>query len=120
MERDGGRGVFGWTFHLRFAGGLGHYLLATHHAVWHSPSGSLIDVTPFHADQRHQPINERGSVLFLLHRSAIPVQRGNVSAPLPLKFFAITESEEMRAYVKQLISAEEQKCQEILEHASNN
>ena len=119
IERDDGGGVFGWTFHLRFAEGLGHYLLATHHAVWHSPDGSLIDVTPFHADRRHHPITERSSVLFLIHRSATPVQRGQVNVPLPLKFFAVTETKEMRAYVSQMILAEEKKCQDILEHASS-
>jgi hypothetical protein len=119
MERDGGCGLFGWIFHLRFAEGLGHYLLATHHAVWHSPDGVLIDVTPFHAEERHQPILERGDVLFLVHRSATPVQRGHVSAPLPLKFFAVTESEEMRAYVIHLTAAEEQKCQDALARVCN-
>lgn len=118
VERDGGDGIFGWTFHDRFAEGVGHYLFATHHAVWHSPDdGSLIDVTPFHEDRKHHPFTQKGSVLFLVHRSALPVQRGKIIASLPLKFFAVTQSEEMRAYIAQLTSAEAEKCEEILEQA---
>lgn len=91
--------------------------MATHHAVWHALDGSLVDVTPFHPDDCHHPITAHGSVLFLVDRSALPTRHGLLDMPLPLNFFPITESEDMRLYVQKLTVEEQQKCQAILEEA---
>ena len=42
MERDAGESVFGWAV-FAFPGA---YWEAQHHAVWRSPAGDLLDVTP--------------------------------------------------------------------------
>src|SRR5580698_5888752 len=57
VHRDGGSAIYGWTFHLRF---VEHrldeaYMFITHHAIWHSPDGSLVNVTPY-PDDKHYPL----------------------------------------------------------------
>lgn len=42
VERLGGSVVFGWAFY----GEEGGRLVAQHHAVWKTPNGHLVDVTP--------------------------------------------------------------------------
>jgi hypothetical protein len=54
-------------------------------------------------------------VLFLLDRSAVPTRHGKVDMPLPLRFFAVTESDGMRLYVEKLTTEERERCQAILE-----
>jgi hypothetical protein len=59
VAQDGGRILFGWTFHLRFAEDIpdAAYLFLAHHAVWHGPDGRLINVTriPTRSITRFQP-----------------------------------------------------------------
>jgi hypothetical protein len=39
--RENGEEVFGWLFTIRYG-----VLIAHHHAIWRSPAGDLIDITP--------------------------------------------------------------------------
>ncbi len=113
--RREGRGMvrFGWTFHYRIAEGKGEYLFATHHAVWNTPEGWLVDVTPFHEDPKHHPITKSGSVLFLVDDAARPVVTDRVIAPLPLRYFALGDDRRLRDHVEELRREEERKCREI-------
>ena len=116
VQQDGGKARFGWTFGCRVmadAPELG-YLIATHHAVWHAPDGKLIDVTPFHTDLKHRPYAPTGDVLFLIDDKAEPVVIGNnVFAPLPLRFFPLSNGERLIAYIEQKKSKEEQQCRDM-------
>lgn len=115
--RREGRGMvrFGWAFHHRVAESKGEYLFAMHHAVWNSPEGWLVDVTPFHEDPNHHPITQGGSVLFLVDDAATPVVTDRVTAPLPLRYFALGDDRRLRDYVEELRREEERKCREIYE-----
>jgi hypothetical protein len=115
VAESGGRAQFGWTFHHRLAekmAGLPLYLYATHHAVWVSPDGKLIDVTPY-PNPRHEPIGQGGDPLFLMDDSAGPVPVGGQPAPLPLRFFAIDDNQELRAYVDELNQKEQEACRQL-------
>ena len=60
------------------------YLIAVHHAVWHSPTGELVDVTPLHDNPKHQPISQGGDVLlFLVDTNAQPIAVGVTVGPRP-------------------------------------
>jgi hypothetical protein len=114
VRQNGGRTMFGWTFHHRFAldiPGPG-YLFLTHHAVWHEPDGKLIDVTPY-LKAKHRPLPPGDSILFLVDARALPVTRKNLVAPLPLRFFALDDDEPLAAYIEQLNGDEQRKCEEI-------
>lgn len=90
-QRRGGRVLFGWMFHYRVVAhipGPG-YLIAVHHAVWHAPTGELIDVTPFHDDPKHHPISPGGDVLFLVDTKAQPVAVNSAIAPMPSRHYAL-------------------------------
>lgn len=112
--RREGRGMvrYGWTFHYRVAEGKGAYLFVTPHAVWNTPEGRLIDVTPFHEDPKHHPYTERGSVLFLVDDAAHPVATDRGIYSLPLRYFALGDDEKLRQYVDELGREEEQKWRE--------
>ena len=115
IAESGGRAQFGWTFHHRLAEkieGLPLYLYVTHHAVWVSPDGKLVDVTPY-PNPRHKPIGQDDDPIFLMDDSARPVPVGGQSAPLPLRFFAIDDSEELRAYITQLNQREQEACRQL-------
>jgi hypothetical protein len=115
VEQDGGRGQSGWMFQYKYLAddvGLG-YLLAIHHAVWHAPSGELIDVTPFHSDPKHHPICPGDGVLFLVDDAAPPVITDRVMAPLPNRFFALSADARLVQHVKRLETEERQACQRI-------
>lgn len=43
VRQRGGSAVYGW---IVWISGRGHYLKIVHHAVWRSPEGLLLDVTP--------------------------------------------------------------------------
>jgi hypothetical protein len=114
IAQDGGRAQFGWTFHHRYVEripGPG-YLFLTHHAVWHSPNGQMIDVTPY-PDPKHHPLAPGGNILFLLDDKAVPVRTEKLIAPLPLRFFALGEASELAAHVTRLNDEEQEKCRGI-------
>lgn len=115
VSQHGGRTQFGWTFHLRFlqdAPDLG-YLFITHHAVWHAPDGRLVNMTPY-PEPKHHPLPRPGSdILFLVDDKALPVQTDQLIAPLPLRFFALTDDERLAAHVKRLNDEEQEKCGRI-------
>ena len=115
VGRDGGATRFGWTFHYRIAPGTGGYLFVIHHAVWHAPDGRLVDVTPFHDDPKHHPITEGNGVLFLVDDAARPVETENLIAPLPMRYFPLSDDERLVSYVGKLNHEEQLKCQEIYE-----
>ena len=102
-SREGGCIRCGWTFHVRTRPGIGDYVFATPHAVWHSPHDlSLVDVTP-HPDPHHAPVMQDGSVLFLVDESAAPVGvTDDVILSLPLRFFAVGNSPALVEYVAAL------------------
>jgi hypothetical protein len=116
VAERGGRILYGWTFHGRFAEklpGMPPYLYATHHAVWHAPpKGELIDVTPY-PDEMHRPLGQGGDPLFLLDQTAKPVASPKQIAPLPLRFFAIGDDPRLSAYVEELNLAERERCEKI-------
>ena len=108
---NGGRVQFGWTFHHRqveHIPGPG-YIFLTHHAVWHSPSEALVDVTPYPL-QKHRPISPSGSTLFLIDDMAQPIINGKIIAPRPLQFFAVDETPAMQRHVFELNMKEQEQC----------
>ncbi len=108
VNKSGGKEVYGWTFNFRKSN-VGHYLFATHHCIWGSPDGNPIDITPFNEEPKHHPITQDGSVLFLIDDTAMPLIKGDVIAPLPLRFFAIEDNQEIKEYVAKLNSDESDK-----------
>jgi len=117
----GGRARYGWMFQYRVVPGVSDqgYLIAIHHAVWNSPGGSLIDVTPFHSDSKHHPLTEKGSVIFLIDFDALPFQFGEQLAPLPSRFFPLDSDERLVAHVKKLVVDEEDKCQKMYDNLAD-
>jgi hypothetical protein len=115
--RREGRGMvrYGWTFHYRVAEGKGGYLFATHHAVWNTPEGWLVDVTPFHEDPKHHPHGYDGNVLFLVDDAALPVVIGGEMTALSLHYFALGYDARLLEYVEGLRQEEERKCRELYE-----
>ena len=103
-ERYGGQVCYGWYFIHRLSIDFGNYLVATHHAVWHNPDNfMLFDVTPFHPEERHQPITENGDLLFLIDDNAKPFHTmNNLIVPLPLRFHAIKPESGIQNYVAEL------------------
>lgn len=108
VKLSGGRTRYGWTFHARIKEGTGEYIFITHHAVWNSRDGRLIDVTPFHEDPTHHPLLIGGSVLFLVDNKAEPVVKGAVIAPLPLRYFPRGDDEGIAKYVQEMNDKEHQ------------
>ncbi|MEG3987641.1 hypothetical protein QUA13_10905 [Microcoleus sp. S28C3] len=115
VQKDGGDILFGWMFGCRINPKYGEYLMATHHAVWLAPDKHLLDVTPFTADPKHHPFTMNNYVIFLPDPSAEPVVGREVATPLPSKFFALNDNQELRKYVKEIADKEQKECQEILE-----
>jgi hypothetical protein len=116
IERDGGTGLFGWYFLNRRSPEHGEYLIATHHAIWVNSQNQPIDITPFHADEKHQPLSERDSIVFLLDLKAFPFRssKGHC-APLANRFFPIDDRADLRAYLDDLSAKEKEACQRIHE-----
>ena len=113
VKRDEGDICFGWTFIHRTNPQYGDYVIATHHAVWHAPDNKLIDVTPFTESTKHHPVTLAGNILFLVDESALPFENETLTAPLPLKFFALSDNEELKNYINKLAEEEQRHCQEI-------
>jgi len=115
VQQDGGRARFGWIFQggiMPDAPELG-YLVATHHAVWNAQDGSISDVTPFHTNSIPFCV-PTGEVLFLVDDKAEPVVIGsNMFAPLPLRFFPLSNDKRLIAYIERKKNEEEQRCRDI-------
>ena len=115
VQQDGGRARFGWTFQgcIMSDDPELDYLVATHHAVWNAPDGSISDVTPFHTSSKPLCV-PTGEVLFLVDDKAEPVVIGNnVFAPLPLRFFPLSDDKRLITYIEQKKNEEEQRCRDI-------
>jgi len=110
-RESGGRILFGWTFQHRIVEHLdgAGYLVATHHAVWHAPDTRLVDVTPY-PDARHIPLGVGGSTVFLVDRSARPVERPGLIGPLPLRYFALADDLGLADHLTRLTEAEHLAC----------
>ncbi len=103
----GGQVRYGWYFLLRESLDLGHYLIATHHAVWHDPDDLiLIDVSPTHPDAKHQPLAQGNDVIFLVDDHAHPYERKDRVIPLPSRFHAIGTNAQLMEYVAKLQNEE--------------
>jgi hypothetical protein len=90
------------------------YLIAVHHAVWQPPnSNDLIDVTPFHTDEKHRPITEKKCVLFLFDEAAQPVVTERHFGPLPSRFCPLSDNERLIKHVEELQQKEESECRDI-------
>jgi hypothetical protein len=112
VRRDGGSCRYGWTFqHCKTE--AGEYLVAAHHAVWHAPDYTLIDVTPFPPDQKLNPVIKGGDTVFLVDDEALPISGRNITAPRPLKYFPLNDSVELTAYIEKLGREEQAKWQAI-------
>jgi hypothetical protein len=119
VERDGGRALYGWTLSMRRAA-AGDYLLFTHHAVWNSPVGTLIDVTPLHPNPAIRPILQGSSTLILVDFDAEPVliraaNGKHAYAPLPSKYLPLKEGEELQRYLAGRQQDEDRTCREMYE-----
>jgi len=114
IAKDGGNILFGWTFIYRINSEHGGYLIATHHAIWCAIDNKLIDVTPFTDDPKHHPITTLSNdVLFLVDELAQPFDNGIIVAPLPLKFFPLSDNTNLEAYLTKLSKEEQKSCQDI-------
>ena len=114
-EQAGGAVVYGWTFHSRQVAAIPGpgYLFVTHHAVWHAPDLSLVDVTP-HPDPKHRPLGpDENNILFLVDARACPVITGNQMAPLPQRYFARNDDSRLFAYVEDMNQKEDEACRAI-------
>lgn len=114
MERDGGNIYFGWTFGHRANPKYGEYMVVTHHAVW-GLNRKLIDVTPFSEKPGLNPIKNGDSIIFLVDTGAKPIRTRNILAPLPNRYFPLSNSPELKAYVDKVTEEEMDECQEIYE-----
>ncbi|WP_316162843.1 hypothetical protein [Bradyrhizobium sp. SZCCHNRI20481] len=111
----GGSAQSGYTFHHRFAQnieGLPLYIYLTHHAVWVSPEGERVDVTPY-PERRHAPLDRNGKIKFLPDDAADPIMVQGQPAPLPLRFFAVDDNKELKDYVAELNRKEQEACREL-------
>jgi hypothetical protein len=97
---DGGAAIHGWVLHYRAGGDIPGegYLLAEHHAVWHSPDGRLVDVTPY-PKAALRPISPGEDTLFLVDAGALPTQSGNRFLPLPSRAFGLSDDALLAAHV---------------------
>lgn len=126
VARDGGNGLLGWMFHYRQVADIPGpgYLLATHHAVWHAPNRSLIDVTPFHPDEKHRPITAAGNVIFAIDESAVPktvsVQGAPVPLGLPSRFYALDGDPRLSRHLAKLRSEEQDNCDRDFKNAEQH
>jgi hypothetical protein len=114
IQRDGGRALFGWVF-LNRGSPHGEYLIALHHAVWSPEAGTaIVDITPLHDDPKFRPYcPSPARVLFLLDESAEPKMIGRRMAPLPSRFFPVTDDPNLAAYVEQLNTEERMQFEKL-------
>jgi len=114
-EQKGGRALFGWKFHYRIVGDIPGpgYLIAGHHAVWHAPTGQLVDVTPLHDDPKHRPISPSGDVLFLVDTNAQPIAGGSTIGPRSSRFYALDADDRLVVHVRRLQEVEDEACRHL-------
>jgi len=112
VKLGGGVSKYGWTFTVHSRPPVGDYLVLTHHAMWHAPDGHLTDITPY-PDPKYRPLGPEGSILFLVDERALPVGVPLALAPLPLKFFALSDDPALAQYVAKLGDDEQAKCAEL-------
>ena len=112
VARDGGRAINGWIF-LAKAAEFGEYFIATHHAVWLAPNGAFLDVTPFHSNENNHPLSEKGCPYYLIDGDARPATVGAIPIALASKFFPVTNSPVLMAYVKTLTRKEHERCENL-------
>jgi hypothetical protein len=106
-KKLGGDVRYGWYFSHRQSVKFGHYLIATHHAVWHNPNNlTLVDVTPLHTEEKHRPITQNGNILFLVDDKALPIEKGNMILPLPSRFYPLGSDPIIRNYAIELQNKE--------------
>jgi hypothetical protein len=119
IRRSGGRLQPGWFFQCRAVEHLSgaRYLIAVHHAVWHSTDGALLDLTPFHPDPKHRPYAPGGNVLFLLDDKSPAVVKGNVIGPMPSRFSALDANEALSMYLQKLTVDEIARCSSLFAQA---
>ena len=73
----------------------------------------LVNVTPY-PDAKHYPLpRPGGDILFLVDDKAQPIVTDKLVAPLPLRFFPLSDEDGLVAYVKQLNDDEQEKCRRI-------
>jgi hypothetical protein len=75
VEDNGGSAVYGWSF-VKVSDSDKSFrvdaaMYATHHAVWRSPDGELIDITPY-----RNPSGEAKGFNLIMHRSFVVDNRG--------------------------------------------
>jgi hypothetical protein len=92
IRRSGGRLQPGWFFQCRAVEHLSgaRYLIAVHHAVWHSTDGALLDLT---------------------------VVKGNVIGPMPSRFSALDANEALSMYLQKLTVDEIARCSSLFAQA---
>jgi hypothetical protein len=101
VKQKGGSTTFGWMFLYRLVEKIpGHgYLIAVRHAVWRTPNGRLIDITPLN-DDPNRPLLRKGSVIFL-------ADAGSTTGPRPSIFYPLDADERLTAHVRQLQEVED-------------
>lgn len=104
QKSRGGDIRYGWYFSHRISEQHGDYLIATNHAVWHEPESlRLIDVTPYHDEEKHRPIlGNDVDPIFLVDDQAQPFCISKYIVPLPSRFFAVHDDRALQEYVENL------------------
>lgn len=117
IKRSGNGAIPGWTFRMHRNPEFGAYLAATHHCVWMAPDRTLIDVTPFNDDELLRPLTENGNAIFLIDMEASPVvfmvNNTEITAPLPDRFFPLSDDEKLLQYIAAITEQERRECEEI-------
>lgn len=112
VRRAGGRGLTGWTFHRRDSDEHGPYLFAMHHAVWVTPSGMMVDVTPYDDEQCPHPLRAAdGNTLFLVHEAAPPVMINGYTCSPPLRYFPLDDGAGLAALLEERERTERAECE---------
>ena len=103
ISRDGGSQQLGWAFQHIPETGL---LVAIHHAVWVSPAGDLLDITPHEA--REAVILEQGQILFLPDESATLLNDGSLLSGLarPNKAFPLSRNKKLQTLARRFNRSE--------------
>jgi hypothetical protein len=104
VTQDGGTALFGWMFHYREVVAIPGpgYLIGVNHAVWHAPDKRLVDVTPFHVDEKHQPLADGDYVIFLIDQQSMPLRSEAEGMALPSWFFPLGDGDSMRSHAERL------------------
>ena len=108
VQDNGGEVIFGWTFHYPSSR---DHLRAAHHAVWHAPDGTLVDITPF--DDSWNPLMyKEGLIAFLVNNDAKPLKsKAGVQISLLSKFYVPNDDKGSLELKLQLELKEAQECE---------